>query len=121
MWVLYVIWAVLLLRFEPGATSNIKTQEDQQTNTQSDIRAKLDEVVLENRKLSEAYGKLIQAIKVHVIGAFGKRCRTPIGLPSKSKIRWKRILRFSDWNAMFSQCILHVSQNKTNFADRILF
>ena len=94
MWVLYVIWAVLLLRFEPGATSNIKTQEDQQTNTQSDIRAKLDEVVLENRKLSEAYGKLIQAIKV--IGAFGKRSKTPIGLPSKSKMRWNFILLFFD-------------------------
>ena len=119
MWVLYVIWAVLLLRFEPGATSNIKTQEDQQTNTQSDIRAQLDEVVLENRKLTEAYGKLIQAIKV--IGAFGKRSRTQMGLPSKSKMRWKLLLRFYYWNAMFSQCILHVSQNKTNFADRILF
>ena len=96
----------MLLRSKPRAASNMKTQEDQQTNTPSDIRAKLDEVVLENRKLSEAYGMLIQAIKV--IGAFGKRCRTPIGLPSKTKMRCKLILRFSDWNAMFSQSILHV-------------
>ena len=95
MWVLYVIWAVLLLRFEPGATSNIKTQEDQQTNTQSDIRAQLDEMVLENRKLTEAYGKIIQAIKV--IGAFGKRSRTQMGLPSKSKMRWNFILLFFDY------------------------
>ena len=69
MLALYLIWAVLLLRIEPGASSSTNMPEVYQamaamTKEIGNLKMKLDVVSLENTKLSESYGKLVKAIMV---------------------------------------------------------
>ena len=60
----YMIWAVLLLRFEPGASSS---QQERLSNMEREIgklKMKLDKLELENTKLEALYGKFVKAITV---------------------------------------------------------
>ena len=72
MLALYLIWAVLLLKIGPGASSSTNRQEDCQAaadmkSEMGILKMKLDEVSLENTKLSESYGKLVKAIMASII------------------------------------------------------
>ena len=72
MLALYLIWAVLLLKIGPGASSSKYRQEDRWAMADmkkeiGTLKIKLDEVSLEYTKLSESYGKLVKAIMASIM------------------------------------------------------
>ena len=60
----YMIWAVLLLRFEPGASSSQQERLSNMEREMGKLKMKLDKLELENTKLDALYGKFVKAITV---------------------------------------------------------
>ena len=60
----YMIWAVLLLRFEPGASSSQAEHQPNMEREMVKLKIKLEKLELENTKLEALYGKFVKAIMV---------------------------------------------------------